>query len=104
MTPGPEPGDREAAARARIVTRRAIKRLDLLELFIISGGVGLSMVGGVVLAWALNGITPWDFRSTWIGASLFLFVLSGSLAIAKIRNDARVDAELIAAKRNDDDG
>jgi hypothetical protein len=96
--------DREAAERAHVVTRRAIQRLDLLELFIISAGVGLSMAGGVVVAWALNGITPWDFRSTWIGASLFLFVLSGSLAIAKIRKDARADAELIAAKRNEDDG
>ena len=70
----------------------------------ISGLAGLSVVAGMVVAWSLSGITPWDFRSTWIGASLFLCVLLGSWMVAKIRKDARVDAEPIAAKRNDDDG
>lgn len=96
--------DQEAVERARAVTRRAVRRLDVLEWVIFVVGAALSVGGGLVIAWIVIGLTGWDFRSTWIGASLMLFVGAGGAAVLKIRKDARDDARRLAALRGDDDG
>ena len=62
------------------------------------------MVGGAVVAWVLSGAADWDFRSTWIGASLLLFIVPGTVAIVKIRGEAQAHAKRVAAIRGNDDG
>jgi uncharacterized membrane protein len=81
--------DREAADAALVVTQRAIRRLDMLEWLLLLVGAALATLGGAVLAWILAGMAGWPFRSTWIGASLLLFIVAGTVAIVKIREDAR---------------
>lgn len=81
--------EREAAAQAKVVTQRAIKRLDLLEWAIFGIGALLAMGGGAIVAGLASVSVGWDFRSTWIGASLLLFVVPGVVALTKIRRDAR---------------
>ena len=84
--------DREAAELAHQVAQRAIRRLDVLEWVMFIMAAGLAAGGGAVVAWILSTMGDWDFRSTWIGASLLLFVVPGAIAIIKIRRDERADA------------
>jgi uncharacterized membrane protein len=95
---------REAAEQARVVTQRANRRLDKLEWVLFGVGAVLAMLGGGVLAWIITGLVGWDFRSTWIGASLVLFIVAGTVAIVRIRMDAREDAGRLAAIRERDHG
>lgn len=96
------PVDDEAARRAHEVTRRAIRRLDILEWVIVLTGAGLAAGAGWVMAWMAAGMAGWDFRSTWIGASLFLFVVGGAATIIQIRRDERADAHRAEERREDD--
>jgi len=100
----PTEKDREAAEAALVVTQRAIRRLDMLEWVLFAVGAGLAMLGGAVLAWIATGLVGWDFRSTWIGASLVLFIVAGTVAVVRIRKDARDDDERLAAIRERDHG
>ncbi len=81
--------DREAAARAREVTQRAIRRLDLLEWVVWGAGALMAMVAGAAVAWVMAAVAGWSFRPTWIVASMLLFVIPGGAAIIKIRTDER---------------
>lgn len=81
--------DREAAARAREVTQRAIRRLDLLEWVVWGAGALMAMVAGAAVAWVMAAAAGWSFRPTWIVASMLLFVIPGGAAIIKIRTDER---------------
>lgn len=101
---GATEAERVAARHARAVTRRAIRRLDILEWVIFGLGAVLAAVGGALVAWLLSSIAGWAFRPTWIGASLVLFVVPGAIAMAKIRKDERADALRVAEKRERDDG
>lgn len=96
---GASRADREAAALARIVAQRAIRRLDMLEWVIFLAGAGLATLGGALAAWLLAGIVGWDFRSTWIGASIVLFVVPGTIAVVKIKREERGDALRMARTR-----
>jgi uncharacterized membrane protein len=96
--------EREAAQRARTVTRRAIRRLDLLEWVIFGVGAMLAVLGGALVALVMPAMDGWDFRSTWIGASFFLFVVSGAIAVLKIKREERADALRAAGQREGDDG
>ena len=104
MSRQPSPADREAAKLAQTVARRAIRRLDIFEWLVFAAMAGLALAGGAVVAWILPGVAGWDFRSTWIGASLVLFIVPGTIAIVKIRRDARTDAGRISATQDEDDG
>lgn len=95
--------EREAAARAQEVTERAIKRLDLLEWVIFGAGALMAMAAGAGVAWVMGAMLGWPFRTTWMAASLLLFVIPGGAAIMKIRKDERADATR-ATKRTSDDG
>lgn len=95
--------EREAAQLAQVVTRRAIKRLDILEWVILFAGVGLAMLGGAVVAWIFAGMAGWDLRTTWIGASIVLFVVPGAVAVIKIRREEREDALRLAETRNEEE-
>lgn len=94
--------DREAARQAHQVTQRAIRRLDILEWVMVLAGVGVAILGGWVIAWIMAGAGDLDFRTTWIGASLLLFVVAGVTTIIQIRRDARAVARRIARNRKND--
>jgi uncharacterized membrane protein len=100
----PSRAEREAADRAQKVTRRAIRRLDLLEWVIFGVGAVLAALGGALVAVFMSAMRNWDFRSTWIGASLFLFVVSGAIAVLRIKREERADALRAAGQREGDDG
>ena len=91
--------DREAAQATREVAQRAIRRLDMLEWVMVLGGAVLAMLGGAVFAWLLAGMAGLTFRTTWIVASLVLFVLPGTIAIIMIRRDERAGAERASGDR-----
>jgi len=101
---GQSRAEREAAELTRAVAQRAIRRLDILEWVIFFGGAVLATVAGWIIAWLLEGIAGWDFRATWIGASILLFVVPGTIAIIKIKREEREDARRISASREGDDG
>ena len=84
--------DRIEAQAAHEVASRAIRRLDILEGVMIAGGAVLALVGGGVIALLLAGVAGLGFRTTWIVASLLLFVVPGGIAIIKIRREARAEA------------
>lgn len=96
--------DREDAQLAQIVARRAIRRLDMLEWVIFAVGAGLAAGGGALIAWMLSTLVGWDFRSTWIGASLLLFVVPGAISIAQIRRDERAASSATGGQQEGDDG
>lgn len=96
--------ERQAAEMARIVARRAIRRLDVLEWLIFLGGVVLATVAGGLVAWLMVGIADWDFRTTWMAASVLLFVVPGVAAIIKIKRDERSDALRAEARREGREG
>ncbi|MBT8488365.1 MAG: hypothetical protein HKN72_02680 [Gemmatimonadetes bacterium] len=96
--------ERQAAEMARIVARRAIRRLDVLEWVIFLGGAVLATVAGGLVAWLMVGIAGWDFRATWMGASVLLFVVPGLAAIIKIKRDERSDALRAEARREGREG
>jgi uncharacterized membrane protein len=98
------PAEREAARQARTVTQRAIRRLDILEWVIFGAGAAMAALGGALVAWLLSSIAGWAFRPTWIGASLLLFVVPGTIAVLKIRRDERADALRAAERREEDHG
>lgn len=63
----------------------------------------LAAGGGAMVAWLLEG-AGWPFRATWIGTSVLLFVISGSVAIINIRKEERREALRREGNRNGDDG
>jgi len=91
--------EREAAEMARVVARRAIRRLDILEWVIFFAGAALATLGGALAAWLLSAVAGWDFRTTWIVASLVLFVVPGTIAVIQIRREERADAVRAAEAR-----
>ena len=96
--------DREEAERVQAVARRAVRRLDILEWVIFAVGGVLAALGGAFIAWMCAALAGWDFRSTWIGASLLLFVVAGATAIVQIKRDERTTTTQTEAKRKRDDG
>ncbi|MDX1646345.1 MAG: hypothetical protein R3304_04295 [Longimicrobiales bacterium] len=98
--------DREVAELAQVVTRRAIRRLDILEWVILVAGAGLALLGGAIVAWLLRGMAGWDFRVTWVVASVLLFVVPGTIAVIRIKREEREHARRMAETRVEegDDG
>ena len=86
------------------VAQRAIRRLDVLEWVILLAAALLASPGGAAVAWMLGPTSAWDFRSTWIGASLVLFVVPGTIAIVRSRREERADALGTDTNRKRDDG
>ena len=81
--------DRKAAKAASVVANRAIRRLDILEWLILFGAMLLASGGGAVVSWLIAPTLPFQFRTTWMGASLFLFVVPGVFALARLRRSER---------------
>jgi uncharacterized membrane protein len=95
--------ERVEALRARRVAQRAIRRLDFFEWLIFLVVAGVATVGGAMVAWLIAPPAGWDFRWTWIGASLLLFIVPGTIALIRIRRDEREQA-LRTSKQESDDG
>lgn len=95
---------REAALAARRVTERAIRRLDFLEWVIIIGAMFIATLGGALIAWLIGVPSGFGFRPTWVVASLVLFVVPGSIAVYRLRRDAKAWRAEIDRKLNENDG
>ena len=52
---------------------RAVRRLNILEYFILAAAVAMSLGGGALVALLLNELTGAPFRMSWLIASLLLF-------------------------------
>lgn len=85
----PNAWEREAAEVAREVTRRAVWRLDILEWVILVAASGLAITGGALLAWLVAVPSGLSFRLVWLTTSMFLFVVPGTFAIVRFKNDER---------------
>jgi uncharacterized membrane protein len=81
-----EPEQKELKA-ARVVTSRAIWRLNVLEYFILLAAVGLALLGGALVAWTLSTLAGLSFRWCWAGSSLLLFIVPGGIVyLREFRN------------------
>ena len=96
--------DRENAEIVHAVAQMAIRRLDIFEWVIFLVGALLASLGGAVVAWLRAATAGWDFRSTWIGASLLLFIVPGAISVARIKREERAHALLKESERIGDDG
>ena len=56
---------------------RAIRRLNVLEYFILAAAFLLALVGGGVAAYILSAGTEVPFRLTWAVISLVLLIIPG---------------------------
>lgn len=101
---GPSKEDQELARLTQEVARRAIRRLDVLEWVILAGGALLAAAGGALIAWMLAGSTGWSFGGVWMGASLALFVVPGTIAIIQLKRADREAALRAKQLKEDDDG
>jgi hypothetical protein len=101
---GPSRWEREAAKAGREATRRAIRRLDVLEWIIFAVSAALATVGGLVVALLFVGRSGERFRSTWIVASLLLLIIPGAITLARHRMTERRAATEVPEERRDEDG
>lgn len=69
-----------AAEAARRVTRRAVRRLDALEMALLVAAVFLALAGGAVAGWLLRAAVGLPFRWGWAAASLLFFLVPGAVA------------------------
>lgn len=77
-------GEARAAEAARRVARRAVRRLDALEMALLVTAVFLALGGGAVVAWLLRVAFGFHFRWVWVAASLLLFLVPGATAYRKV--------------------
>lgn len=89
--------DEEAARAAAEFTRRAIRRLDLLEWVIVMGALAIATVGGGAVAVLIAPPFGLDVRTTWIVTALLLFVVPGAIGIARVKRGE-------GGRGRDDDG
>ncbi|MEX2467131.1 MAG: DUF2269 family protein [Gemmatimonadota bacterium] len=95
--------DEETARLTREVTSRAIRRLDVLEWVIFAGAAALAVLGGALLALLVAAPLGFGFRSTWLMASLVLFIVPGAIAVTSLRRDERRRAQRLEQLREERD-
>jgi hypothetical protein len=100
----PTPWEREAAKVTREVTRRAIRRLDVLEWIILATTAALAVGGGGLVALLVVGRSGAGFRGTWIATSLLLLIVPGAVALARHRRDERNRTSQASGPGTDEDG
>lgn len=69
---GPHPEAREALGRA-------IRRLDILEYFILGAIAILSLLGGALVAFLAVQLVGVPFRATWAVSSILIFVIPAAV-------------------------
>lgn len=72
---------------------RAIRRLNVLEFFILGGAAVAAIAGGWLAAWLSRGVLGLPFRTIWFGATFLLFVVPGVLVWSRERKAKRRGAE-----------
>ena len=74
---------------------RAVRRLNILEYFILAAAAAMSLGGGALVALLLNELTGAPFRVSWFVSSLLLFSLPGFFVLRREsrRDPSRVDAD-----------
>jgi len=98
----PSRWEREASKATREVTRRAIRRLDVLEWIILAVTAALAVGGGGLVAMIVVGRSAPEFRGTWIVTSLLLLVVPGVVVLVKNRLEER--KREASASGSDQDG
>ena len=93
--------DEEAARITREVTSRAIPRLDVLEWVIFAAAAVLAVVGGALVALLLAGPLGLPFRTTWLVASVVLFVIPGTIALITMRREERRRSDRVEQLRKE---
>ena len=100
----PSPWEKEASRVAREVSRRAIRRLDVLEWVILAAAVGLAVGGGALVAWVLTGSSNPTFRTVWMITSVLLFVVPGVIVFIRLKRDQLREARGLGRPRKGEDG
>lgn len=87
--------DQEDSRLTHEIAHRAIRRLDVLEWVMLAGAAGMAIVGGALVAWVLDGVVAWSFRTLWMVTALFLFAVPGAIVFTQLRREeARSRARL----------
>ena len=68
---------------------RAVRRLNILEYFILAAAAAMSLGGGALVALLLNELTGAPFRISWFVSSLLLFSIPGFFVF---RRESRRDS------------
>ena len=100
----PSAWEKEASRVAREVTRRAIRRLDVLEWVILAAAVGLAVGGGALVAWILAGSSSRTFRTVWMITSALLIVVPGVIVFTRLKRDQLREARGLGQPRKGADG
>lgn len=98
----PSQWEREAAKVTREVTRRAIRRLDVLEWVMLGVATALAIGGGMLVALLISGRSHPMFRTIWLITSLVLFVVPGAVALARWRREERERAKRLEIGKDGD--
>lgn len=97
--------DEELARLTRQIAAKAARRLDYLEWLILAGAALAAVVGGFLVALLLAEVTDLNVRTLWVVASLFLFGVPGSIALARARKEERArQSKNIEHETTDSDG
>ncbi len=83
--------EKKAAAAARVVTVRAVRRLNVMEYLLIAAAGGMSLVAGAVAGFALQAVAGLPFRVTWAVSSLLFFVIPGGAVLGRERRARSTD-------------
>jgi hypothetical protein len=83
------------AAGTRDVTRRAVRRLGLLETVLVVAAAVFALAAGAVTAFMVSQLSGLPFRPTWIVASILFFAVPAlGVAVRGRREDAAVRRRL----------
>jgi hypothetical protein len=85
----PSRWEREASEATRKVTRRAIRRLDVLEWIILAITAVIAVGGGGLVALLVVGPSAPRFRGVWMVTSLLLLIVPGAVVLARQRKEER---------------
>ena len=96
-SPEPElaPADVQAV---RAALNRAARRLNILELIILSAAAIAALAGGWLAALLASRAFGFSFRMTWVLASLALFVIPALVAILVERRRKAIHAKAAGDK------
>ena len=89
----PSAWEKEAAKATSEVARRAIRRLDMFEWFILLAAVGMSIGGGWLVASVLVGRDHERHRLIWVILSVVLLVVPGVAVFVGQKREERKKAE-----------
>lgn len=83
--------DARAAEALRVVTGRAVWRLNVMEYMMLGLAGALALVAGAVSALGLQAWAGLPFRPSWVVASLLFFVIPGVLVLGRERRARRAN-------------